>query len=204
MHRPHWHIAQVHYQTGGALPPCPPLPASTRRQSEVIRLFEESEMPTMKQSTNVIHNTKKIDNRKQRNDNGQGRMANFADECQVVMNMVHSDGFVQRIELSGGHVPSVIAYSDRQMSSRSVLESVIVSYFQPGRPMFARCLHRCVNGWGRRCAACCQCGSIMPGGRSAGVADALITDTGPRTTRYTVTSQYISWWTNLNFKLKTR
>jgi len=100
----------------------------------------------MKQSTNVIHNTKKTDNRKQRNDNGQGRMANFADECQNVMNMVHSDGFVQRIELSGGHVPSVIAYSDRQMSSRSVLESVIVSYFQPGRPMFARCLHRCVNG----------------------------------------------------------
>jgi len=54
-----------------------------------------------------------IINRKQRNDNGQGRMANFADECQVVMNMVHSDGFVQCIELSGGHIPSVIVYSDK-------------------------------------------------------------------------------------------
>ena len=40
-------------------------------------------------------------------------MANFADECQVVMNMVHSDGFVQCIELSGGHIPSVIVYSDK-------------------------------------------------------------------------------------------
>jgi len=80
----------------------------------------------MKQSTNDIHNTKKTDNRKQRNDNGQGRMANFADECHIVMNMVHSDGFVQRIELSGGHIHSVIAYSDRQMSSRSVSESVII------------------------------------------------------------------------------
>ena len=84
-------------------------------QSEAIRLFEESEMPTMKQSTNVIHNTKKTDNHKQCNDNGQGRMANFADECQIVMNMVHSDVFVQCIEQSGGHVPSVIVYSDRQI-----------------------------------------------------------------------------------------
>ena len=32
------------------------------------------------------------------------------------MNMVHTDGLVQRIELSGGHVPSVIVYSDRQIS----------------------------------------------------------------------------------------
>jgi len=50
--------------------------------------------------------------------------------------------------------------------------------------MFARCLHQCVNGWGRRCAACRWCPASVAvlclGGRCAGVADALITDTGVR------------------------
>ena len=33
---------------------------------------------------------------------------------QAVINAVHSDGFVQRVELSGGHVPSIILYNDER------------------------------------------------------------------------------------------
>ena len=84
-------------------------------QSAYNKLVRDMDIADAPHDSNVIHNTKKTDNRKQRNDNGQGRMAHFADERQTVMNMVHSDGFVQRIELSGGHIPSVIVYSDRQI-----------------------------------------------------------------------------------------
>ena len=61
----------------------------------------------------MANDSKKFDACKQRNGNGVVKCANFADEIQTVMNVVNSDGFVQRIELCGGHVPSIIIYSDR-------------------------------------------------------------------------------------------
>ena len=63
----------------------------------------------------VVRNKKRRDARAQRTAEGRSHCANFADEIQCVINLLHHDRFVRSMELSTNHVPSVVLYTDRQI-----------------------------------------------------------------------------------------